>query len=165
MKTATLLKTILTGAAIALASATQSNAQTAPAPNDEATLAATFKNIADLRADLSALNYTAKASAEQTALLLTHLTTAAQGKKPAPDAVQTLAQDLLPAVLGKTTMSDHLNKLARNLHSLCNGATVTTAQETTLLDDVRKILLDAGATNDEAAKVVADLKALAKATR
>lgn len=165
MKTTTFLKSILTGAAIVLTGASQSNAQTTPAPNDEATLAATFRNIADLRADLSALNYTAKASAEQKALLLVHLTTAAQGKKPSADAVQTLAQDLLPAVIGKTTMSDHLNKLARNLHALCNGATVTTVQETTLLDDVRKILLDSGAANDEAAKVVADLKALAKATR
>ena len=165
MKTTTLVKTIFAGAAIALTGACQSYAQTAPAPNDEATLAATFRNIADLRADLSALNYTAKASAEQKALLLVHLTTAAQGKKPSTNAVQTLAQDLLPAVLGKTTMSDHLNKLARNLHALCNGATVTTVQETILLDDVRKILLDAGAANDDVAKVVADLKSLVKATR
>ena len=165
MKATNLLKIILTGAAIALVSVKPISAQTADAPNPEATLAATFKNIANLRADLSELNYTAKASAEQKALLLTHLTAAAQGKKPAADAVQTLAQDLLAAVLGKTTMSDHLNKLARNLHSLCNGATVTKAQEITLLDEVRKILLDSGATNEAAAKVVADLKTLARATR
>ena len=51
------------GAVITLAGANLSHAQTAPAP-DEATLADTFKNIADIRADLSALNYTAKASAD-----------------------------------------------------------------------------------------------------
>ena len=74
-----------------------------PSPADPA-LAATRQNIADLRADLDALNQAtdAQAGADQRASLMTHLSAAAgHDKKVSPASVRKLASQLIAAVSGQ----------------------------------------------------------------
>jgi hypothetical protein len=137
-----------------------------PTPIDPV-LAATLQNVASLQADLAGFNnFTGqKPEPTQKITLLNNLVAAAQGKKPASATVQKLANHLIAATLGKKKMSALQPKLARAIHALFNGAHLNAAQQQTLLDEVNKILTQAGAAADETAAVVADLQAIAEATK
>lgn len=134
-------------------------------PTDPA-LAATLKNIADLRADFAAIGAAAdvSAAADQKISLLNHLSAAAQGTKASSASVRKLADDLIAALAGKRKIAGD-PKLAREIHALFNGAHVSAEQLETLLTDVKKILADAGVTTEAADQVADDLKAVAAETK
>ena len=136
------------------------------APMDQA-LAATLQNVADLRADVAAFNAATNAEPDtvQKISLLNNLSAAAQGTKPASGLVKKLADDLIAAASGKKIPAAQQTKLARDVHALFNSSHLTSAQQQMLGDDAQKILTSAGASADDAASVVADLKAIAAATK
>ena len=136
-------------------------------PTDPA-LAATLQNIADLRADLTALIQAddAQAGADQRASLMTHLSAAAApGKKAATDSVKKLAGHLITAASSQKKLVAQNAVLARDLHALFNSAHLSAGQQQTLLDGVKKILTDAGVPTDDADNVVSDLKQIAAETQ
>jgi len=138
------------------------------APPLDSALAATLQNIADLRADLDALNQApdAQAGADQRSSLLNHLSAAAApGKKASAGAVKTLAGHLIGTLSGKTRLTAQNAKIARSLHALFNSAHLTDVQQATQLAGVEKILTAAGIPAADAAKVVGDLKQIAAETR
>jgi len=138
------------------------------APPMDPALAATLQNIADLRADLTALNQAAdaQAGADQRSSLMTHLSAAAApGKKATTASVRKLAGHLITAASGRKSLTAQNAQLARSLHALFNGAHLSAAQQPTLLDGVKKILTDAGVPADDADNVVSDLKLIATETQ
>ena len=146
----------------------QAAAPSAPtAPMDPA-LAATLQNVADLRADLDAINQSVDATAagDQRASLMTHLSAAAApGKKAATTSVRKLAAQLITATSSKKNLTAQNTKLARDIHALFNGAHVSAPQQQTLLDGLKKILTEAGVAATDADNVVNDLKQVATETQ
>jgi hypothetical protein len=141
-------------------------AQAAPPPNPM--LMATLQNITTLCTVVAALNHTtdAQPSADQKTALLNDLSAAAQGTKPSKDSVEKLSGHLVTVTLGKTKLTAVQQlKLARYLHASFNGAHLTAAQQTTIFNDVKKILEDGGASADDISNVVDDLKAIAADTK
>ncbi len=130
----------------------------APAAPGDPVREATLKNIADLSADFTALNSASgdTVDAAQKAALLNSLSSAALGKKPNSSLIQKLASHLIAATNGKKNPAPL--KLARNIHALFNASHLTATQQTTLLDEVKKTLMAAGATSDAADNVFDDLK-------
>ena len=147
----------------------QPQAPAAPqSPPMDPALAATRQNVADLRADLDALNQAADAPAagDQRASLMTHLSAAAApGKKAATASVRKLAAHLITAASGKKSLTAQNAKLARDIHALFNGAHLATLQTQPLLDGVKKTFTDAGVAASDADNVVSDLKQIATETQ
>jgi len=143
-------------------------APAAPAAPMDPALAATLQNIADLRADLDAINQAADATAagDQRASLMTHLSAAAApGKKATTASVRKLAAQLITATSGKKNLTAQNAKLARDIHALFNGAHVAAPQQQTLLDGLKKILTEAGVAATDAENVVNDLQQVATETQ
>jgi hypothetical protein len=130
-------------------------------------LAATLKNIASLRADLTAVSAAADATAagDQRIPLLNHLSAAAQGTKASTANVRKLAGDLITALAGHKKITEQSQKIAGAVHALFNGAHVSATQQETLLDELQKIFTAAEVPADDAAKVLDDLKAVAAETK
>jgi len=138
------------------------------APPTDPALVAILQNIADLRADLDAINHAAdaQAGAEQRASLMTHLSAAAaHDKKAATASIRKLAGHWITATSGNKKLTAQNAKLARDFHALFNGAHLSATQTQALLDDVEKILTDAGVTEADATNIVADLKQIAIETQ
>ncbi|HEY5346069.1 MAG TPA: hypothetical protein VIK62_06970 [Verrucomicrobiae bacterium] len=138
------------------------------APPADPALLATLQNIADLRADLDAINQAADAQtgADQRASLMTHLSAAAaHDKKAATASIKKLAAHLIATTSGNKKLTAQNAKLARSFHAAFNGAHLSATQQQTLLDGVKKNLTDAGVTVDNADNVVADLKQIAAETQ
>ena len=155
--------------------ANQGNAGGVPAPPPalsappmDPALAATLQNIADLRADLDAINQAADATAagDQRASLMTHLSAAAApGKKAATASIRKLAAQLIAATSGRKNLTAQNAKLARDIHALFNSAHLAAPQTQTLLDGFKKILTEAGVATSDADNVVSDLKQVATETQ
>ena len=138
------------------------------APPTDPALLATLQNIADLRADLDAINQAAdaEAGADQRASLMTHLSAAAaHDKKASTASIKKLARHLIAATSGNKKLSAQNAKLARSLHATFNAAHLSTTQIQLLLDGVKNILTDAGVAADKADNVIADLKQIAAETQ
>lgn len=136
-----------------------------PPPIDPA-LAATMKNIANLRADFVVISAAdAAAAADQRVSLLNNLSAAAQGTKAATANVRQLAGDLINALAGRKKILPQTQKLGGLIHALFNGAHVSDPQQETLLKEVSKILTEAEVPTDDATKVVETLKAIAAETK
>ena len=135
-------------------------------PMDPA-LAATLANIANLRTDFAALNNSADSipSADVRLSLLNHLSAAAQGPKPSSATIQKLAGQLGTALLGKKSMTARQATLARYVHALFNGSHLTEAQRQTILDEVKKILAEAGCSVDDSAAILISLHAIVTETK
>jgi hypothetical protein len=137
------------------------------APPMDPALAAAWQNVANLRADVAAFNSATNAPPDsaQKISLLNHLAAAAQGTKPPLADIKKLAAHLLTATAGKQIPAAQQTMLAREVHAAFNGSHLTDAQLQPLLDDTQKILTNAGASPDDAANVIADLKAIAAETK
>lgn len=147
------------------APAQNASAAAQPAPTDPA-LAATMKNVAGLRTDLTAISAAdAVAAVDQRGSLLNHLAAAAQGTKASAANVRKLATDLTDAVAGRKKISAQAQKLGGIIHALFNGGHLSATQQETLLNEATKILTDAEVPAGNAAKVVEDLKAIAAETK
>jgi len=133
----------------------QNNQQPDPA------LQATLQNISNLRADFDDLG----SGRTNTVALQNDLTTAAQGARPAPAAVTKLAEDLAAAVTGNKKLQAQQQKLAQYCHAIFNSSHLSATQEQSVLDAVKKILSDGGVSDDDVTKIIADLKAVATATK
>lgn len=138
-----------------------------PAPPADPALAATHRNLADLHADLDALNQVgdAPAPADQRAALMTHLAAAAADKKPALASIRKLAGHLMAATGGKTNLTAQNAKLAWAIHAFFNGGQLSASQQQILLEGVRKILSDAGVVAGDVDDVIGDLKQVAAETQ
>lgn len=130
-------------------------------PQNNPELQATLQNINNLRADFDDLG----AGRTNTAALQNDLTTAAQGAKPAAADVAKLADDLAAVIAANKNLPAQQPKLAQYVHALFNSSHLSAAQQQTVLDAVQKILSDGGVSTDDAAKIVADLKTVATATK
>jgi hypothetical protein len=130
-------------------------------------LQATLQNIADLRNDFSAIgNAAANPSLTiQKQTLTNDLAIAAQGTKPTAASISKLADDLMTAISGKEKLRAPQPKLAQFTHAIFNSAHLTTAQQQMFFTGVQKILTDGGASADETANVVNDLKTIASETK
>ena len=138
------------------------------APPTDPALLATLQNIADLRADLDAINQAAdaQAGADQRASLMTHLSAAAaHDKKAVTASLKKLAGHLITATSGNKKLTAQNAKLARSFHAVFNAAHLSTTQIQTLLDDVEKILTGGGVADGDAKTIVADLKQIATETQ
>jgi hypothetical protein len=135
-------------------------------PMDPA-LAATLQNISNLRDDFNAISAAADpaAAAEQKVALLNNLTAAAQGKKASSDNVKKLGSQFVNTLAGHPKISAKSQSLARNVHALFNGAHLSDPQKETLLKEARKLLTDAGVSEEDAGKVEELLKAVAAETK
>jgi hypothetical protein len=141
-------------------------AQNNPPPTDPV-LQATLRNIESLRTDFAAIGNADAASSltVQRQLLTNDLAIAAQGAKPQPASISKLADDLATALAGKEKFRAPQPKLAQFTHAIFNSAHLTTAQQQMIFTGVRKILTDGGATPDETANVVNDIKTIASETK
>jgi hypothetical protein len=149
------------------------NATTEPARPNTAVAAApadpvreaTLKNITNLQADFTAFNKSTgpPVDAAQKAALLNDLSAAALGKKPASASVQKLAGHLITATSGKKNAAPQI--LARNVHALFNSRHLAAAQQTALLEEVKKNLTAAGASASEVGDVLDDLKVIIEETK
>lgn len=137
----------------------------APAAPADPVREATLKNIADLQTDFTAFSKATgtQVDATQKAALLNDLSAAALGKKPASISVQKLAAHLITATSGKKNSASQ--KLARNVHALFNSSHLNAAQQSALLDEVKKNLTAAGASADEAGNVFDALKGIVEETK
>jgi hypothetical protein len=120
-----------------------------------------------LRTDFAAIgNAAAGASlALQKQSLTNNLAIAAQGKKPKAESISKLADDLMTAITGKEKLRASQPKLAQFVHAICNSSQLTAAQQKMMFDGVQKILADGGASPDETANVVSDMKTIASETK
>jgi hypothetical protein len=139
--------------------------QNNPAANPA--LQATLQNIESLRNDFAAIgNAAATASLTVRKQSLTNdLAIAAQGVKPQPASISKLADDLTTAIAGKEKLRAPQPKLAQFVHAIFNSSHLTTAQQQMIFDGVQKILTDGGASPDETANVVNDIKTIAGETK
>jgi hypothetical protein len=90
---------------------------------------------------------------------------AAQGAKPQAASISKLADDLATAIAGKEKLRAPQPKLAQYVHAIFNSSHLTTAQQQMIFDGVQKILNDGGASPDETANVVSDIKTIASETK
>lgn len=130
-------------------------------------LQATLQNIESLRNDFAAIG-NAPANTSLTARkqsLTNDLAIAAQGAKPQPASVSKLADDLTTAIAGKEKLRAPQPKLAQFVHAIFNSSHLTAAQQQMIFDGVQKILTDGGASPDETANVVNDIKTIAGETK
>ena len=150
----------------------QSSSPSAPvaptAPPMDPALAATLQNIANLKADLDALNQAADATAgaEQRVSLLNHLSSAATaGKKATTASIKKLADQIIVVVSGRKNLSAQNTKLARSLHALFNCSHLSAAQQATLLVGIKKVFTEAGVSADDTDSLVPALKQVATETQ
>jgi len=141
--------------------------QNNPNPQPDPALQATLQNIDSLRKDFTAVGGAAGAAsiATQKQSLTNDLAAAAQGAKPQPASVSKLADDLATAFAGKEKLRAPQTKLAQYVHAVFNSSHLTTAQQQMIFDGVQKILNDGGASPDETANVVNDIKTIASETK
>jgi hypothetical protein len=130
------------------------------APPDPA-LQATMRNINNLKADFEALD----SHPTNTAPLIKDLTDAAHGTKATSESVSRLAGDLAAVIAGNAKVKPQQPKLAQYVHAAFNGSHLTPAQLQAVLSGVKKILSDGGVPEDDVAKVISDLKAIATETK
>jgi hypothetical protein len=130
------------------------------APPDPA-LQATMQNIHNLNADFGDLD----SHPTNTAPLIKDLTDAAHGAKASPESVSKLAGDLAAAIAGNAKIKPQHPKLSQYVHAAFNGSHLTPVQQQAVLAGVKKILSDGGVPDDDAAKVISDLKAIATETK
>jgi hypothetical protein len=140
--------------------------QNNPPPTDPA-LQATLRNIESLRTDFAAIGNADAASSltVHKQLLTNDLAIAAQGAKPQPASISKLADDLITAIAGKEKLRAPQPKLAQFIHAIFNSAHLTAAQQQMIFNGVQKILTDGGASPDETANVVNDIKTIASETK
>ena len=135
-------------------------------PQSNPALAATPRNIADLRADFAALgSLTGTNSATQKQLLMNDLATAAQGPKPTPASVSKRADDLAAATTGKVKTEAAHQTLAQNIHAIFNSSQLSPAQQRMIFDSTRKTLETGGVTAEAATNVVNDIQTIARETK
>jgi hypothetical protein len=141
--------------------------QNNPNPPADPVLQATLQNIANLRTDFSAIgNAAAGATLTVEKQTLTNdLAIAAQGVKPQAASISRLTDDLATAIAGKEKLRAPQPKLVQFVHAIFNSAHLTPAQQQTCFTGAQKILTDGGASSDEAANVVNDLKTIASETK
>jgi hypothetical protein len=136
-------------------------------PQANAMLQATMQNIESLRNDFTAIA-NAATNASLTVLkqsLTNDLAIAALGTKPKSESISKLADDLTTAIAGKEKLRAAQPKLAQFVHAIFNGAQLTAVQQKTMFDGVRKILTDGGASPEQTANVVSDIKTIASETK
>ena len=136
-------------------------------PQLDPVLAATLRNIANLRADLAALGKLAATNSTATPkqLLMNDLAAAALGAKPSPASVSKLTDDLATATAGKVKADATQQKLAQDVHAIFNSSYLSPAQQQMIFDNVQKMLQSGGASPDDATNVVNDIKTIAAETR
>jgi hypothetical protein len=92
------------------------------------------------------------------------MTAAAQGTKASPASVSKLAENLAAVTANKNLQAQH-QKLAQSVHAIFNSSHLSAAQQQMVCDNVQKILQDGGASSDDVANVINDLKAIATETK
>lgn len=130
-------------------------------PQPDPALQATLQNISNLRADFDDLG----SGRTNTAALQKDLTDAARSASPPAAAVAKLAEDLAAAVSGNKKLQAQQQKLAQFCHALFNSSHLSAAQQQSVLDAMQKILSDGGVADGDVTKIIADLKAVAAATK
>jgi hypothetical protein len=144
----------------------------APPPNNanppvDPVLQATLQNIESLRNDFAAIGNADAASSltVQKQSLTNDLAIAAQGAKPQATSIAKLSDDLATAIAGKEKLRAPQPKLAQFVHAIFNSAHLTTSQQQMIFNGVQKILTDGGASPDETASVIDDIKTIASETK
>ena len=148
---------------------------TAPAPEPtpaappvvDPVLAATQRNIGELRADFAVLNACTNDTppADRKISLLNNLKAAAQGTPPPEDSINKLADHLLTATLGRKQMQAQQLPLARYVHAAFNGSHLKEAQQKMICDEVKNILTECGVATNDAVAIVGDLRKIAGETQ
>ena len=136
-------------------------------PQTDPVLAATLRNIANLRIDFAALGNLAdtNSAATQKQLLQNDLASAAQGAKPSPTSISRLADDLVTATAGKVKADATQQKLAQDVHASFNSSHLSPSQQQMIFDSIQKILQNGGAAPEAATNVVNDIKQIATETK
>src|ERR1700722_15776159 len=130
-------------------------------PPPDPVLEATLRNIANLRADFE--NFADGQTNRQP--LIIDLTAAAQGAKAQVASISGLADHLAAIITGNKKLAAQEQKLAQNVHAIFNSSHLSAAQQQMVCDSVQKILLAGGASSDDVANVINDLKTIATETK
>jgi len=130
-------------------------------------LAATLRNIANLRTDFAALGNLAGTNSADTQkqLLQNDLATAAQGAKPSPATISRLTDDLVTATAGKVKADATQQKLAQDVHAIFNSSHLSPSQQQMIFDSTQSLLQNGGAAPEAATNVVNDIKQVATETK
>ena len=130
-------------------------------------LQATLQNIESLRNDFVAIGVAANTNlvAAQRQALTNDLAAAAQDTKPQAASISKLADDLIPVIVRNEKLRGQLPKLAQYVHATFNSSHLIASQQQMIFDGVQTILTDAGASPDEIANVVNDIKTIADETK
>lgn len=140
----------------------------APAAPADPALQATMKNVSGLQSDFATLTAAGgTVDSSQKVGLLNDLSQASQGaNKASSDSIKKLVNDLSTALAGQKKLTvPQQKRLAQEIHALFNSAHLKDVQQQNLLNDVQKILTDAGAPLDSAVDVVTDLKDVVAQTK
>ena len=135
--------------------------QAMPPPPPNPALVALQLNISNLATDLAGL----QTNPIKKQPLINDLSVAVQGASPAQTSVAKLTDDLAAGLTGKSLSVEQRTKLAQYLRAIFNSSHVSPAQQRAIFEDAPKILQAGGVSADNAAKVVADLKAVAAETK
>lgn len=142
-------------------------AQNQPSQSANPVLQATLQNIHNLQADFTALaklTNSGSITTERQGLTI-DLATAALGKKPSPQSLSKLADDLATVIVNNEKLRPQHLKLAQYVHAVSNSAHLSDAQQQMIFKDTQNILVDSGVAADAAGKVVNDLKTIASETK
>jgi hypothetical protein len=141
--------------------------QNNPNPPANPALQATLQNIQDLRNDFAAIANAATNDSltVQKQSLTNNLAIAAQGPKAQATSISRLADDLAAAIAGKEKLRAPQQTLAQYIHAIFNNSQLTPAQQKMIFDGVQKILVNGGASPEEAGNVVNDIKTIASETK
>jgi hypothetical protein len=124
------------------------------------------KNVRQLRADLQSLKSGSEVTAEQRKALATSLANLAEGAtKPSRTSVGALSADLASAMKDGQISTRETARLAQDLTTALNSANMPRREIEAVIADVQTILTAGGVTEDSAAKIAADLRAISAEVR
>ena len=131
-------------------------------PAAPAVPAARQQNINQLVADLKTIKSKSSVTPEQKQQLKKDLQAAAEGaKKPSPESVTKLANDLSTAWADQKLSPTEQTFLAQNINAVVNSANISPAESQAALNSAQTILKYSSITKDDAQKINNDLKAIA----
>jgi hypothetical protein len=137
-------------------------AATPPSPNTPKMSATQQQNINQLVADLKTIKSKSTVTPGQRQQLKKDLQAAAEGaKKPSPESVTKLANDLSAAWADQKLSPSEQAYLAQNINAVINSANIPSAESQAALNSAQIILRYSSITKDDAQKISNDLKAIA----
>jgi hypothetical protein len=121
--------------------------------------------IAQLEADLAALQSASPTAPEQKQQLLRDIARSARGPKPFLSTATGFVNELSATLAGRKCDPEHLGRFARSLEAVLNSAGLTSAQLDTHIAEAQTALEGGGVPREKAAEIGRQLRLLAQDIR